>query len=422
MGPPARCLTRHMNMTAQLEWTIAQFGSKLCKEKKPSEFLQSISFHAPGDDARKWILKLYPSGLNEEMPPKISLYVYPATPLIEELQTTISFSLTDENKPLTPLWSATTFYKFFSSNLDRPATAYGYPASLSVLQSKFTSVDNLCVLFKLEYKAAQLFPVAGSSNEEPADYDDCSLTVSNEFKSMNHPDVIFVIGEETKKEFQAHKLILSARSPVFTAMFEKEADQNRVHIVDIEPDTFQVLLEYIYSDKVDDLTFEMSKSLLAASNQFHLRLLKWKCELFLIQQEPTVDNCLDLLVLAHSHGAENLKESTINFIATVQNEVMKTEGWKEIKTSHPVLIIEVLERNSGQQELTVNNCLNLLIMAHSHGAENLKESIINFIATVQKEVMKTKGWKEMKISHPVLAFEILEKNYELNYVLCKRCS
>ena len=161
------------------------------------------------------------------------------------------------------------------------------------------------------------------------------------FMSMSNSDVTFVIG---KKEFQAHKTILSARSPVFAAMFQhnmKEASLNRVDVVDIEPDIFQALLRFIYTDQVD-LTSENSEDLLSAANRYHLDLLKWNCETFLFQNLKTT-NCCRLLCLADLHGATNLKSAAIKFIRKFSADVLKTEEWKQLKKSRPDLAIEIVE-------------------------------------------------------------------------------
>ena len=87
-----------------------------------------------------------------------------------------------------------------------------------------------------------------------------------------HP---FVVG---KKEFHAHEIILSARSPMFAATFQhdmKEAALNRVKIIDVAPDIFQAVLRLIYTDKVD-LTSQNSVASLSVANRFNLGLLKWK--------------------------------------------------------------------------------------------------------------------------------------------------
>merc|ERR1719312_2252265 len=51
-------------------------------------------------------------------------------------------------------------------------------------------------------------------------------------------------------EFTCHKSILSARSPVFAAMFQhnmSEAQNHEVDILDLAPSTVHLMLEYIYS-------------------------------------------------------------------------------------------------------------------------------------------------------------------------------
>ena len=121
----------------------------------------------------------------------------------------------------------------------------------------------------------------------------------------------------------------------------KESALNRVEIVDIEPDIFQTLLRFIYTDQVI-ITKENSKSLLAAADRYFLNLLKWKCEDFL-SQDLTVQNCSEMLMLAHSHDAAYLKDAVVSFIRKSTNEVMDSNEWKELKKSCPELAFEILE-------------------------------------------------------------------------------
>lgn len=60
-------------------------------------------------------------------------------------------------------------------------------------------------------------------------------------------DVEFLVGEET---FNAHRSLLSARSPVFAGMFNcgmEEARTGRVCIEDINPITFREFLQFLYT-------------------------------------------------------------------------------------------------------------------------------------------------------------------------------
>ncbi len=64
-------------------------------------------------------------------------------------------------------------------------------------------------------------------------------------------DVEFVVDEEA---FGAHRSLLSARSPVFTAMFAsgmKEAETGKVRIDDVDPATFRQFLKFLYTGTVE---------------------------------------------------------------------------------------------------------------------------------------------------------------------------
>ena len=161
--------------------------------------------------------------------------------------------------------------------------------------------------------------------------------------STSNGDVIFIVGE---KKIPAHKLIVSARSPFFAAIFQHDnrretALNNRVEIVDIDPDigpeTFEALLRFVYTDKVY-LTIEMSKSFLVAATRYSIDLLKWKCEMFL-----AMENFSQFLLLAHTHDAVNLKKAVVNFIRKSPAEVLKSNGWKQLKKSNLELVCEILE-------------------------------------------------------------------------------
>ena len=66
--------------------------------------------------------------------------------------------------------------------------------------------------------------------------------------------------------------ILSARSPVFRAMFEHEMEEsklNRVEISDISPDVFKEMLNFLYTGKSPNLN-EMAADLLAAADKVNI--------------------------------------------------------------------------------------------------------------------------------------------------------
>ena len=320
-----QCTTRFMQ--AELKWIIRNFGA-MCKSKENGEYLTSADFHAAGDEQMKSYLELYPNGDDETSSGKCcQLFVYQVLPLESERLITITFTLTEEN----------TNMELYSERFDQrrfPVKSKGGWGTNAILHNKkLLQVKNLVLHCKLEYEIEKIEPAVNK-------YSDLATDIARSFTSMVK-DVTFVIDE---KEIQAHKFILSARSPVFAAMFQhetKEAALNRFNIGDIEPDVFEALLRFIYTDKVD-LTFEMSKSLLAVSKRYQLDLLQWKCQVFLAQN-LSINNCCDVLMLADIQSSADLKKDAVEFIRISSKEVIKTDGWKEMKISRPGLVLEIVD-------------------------------------------------------------------------------
>ena len=150
--------------------------------------------------------------------------------------------------------------------------------------------------------------------------------------------VIFVNG----CRFQAHKAILSARSPVFAAMFRTETREfqtNTVYLDDIEQDVFTELLRFIYTGCANNLN-QVGENLLIAADKYGLEDLKFMCEREL-WNNLTVENAAQILILSDIHSADKLKNKAISFINKNSTEVIVTAGWKDMAESHPKLIVEI---------------------------------------------------------------------------------
>lgn len=100
--------------------------------------------------------------------------------------------------------------------------------------------------------------------------------------------------------FREHKLLLSVRSPVFSAMFNQPTTENAE------------------------------------------KLLQEECEQFLIKT-ISIQNCIDYLWLADRHYADKLKRKAVEFMRNFSTDVLATESWKEKKRTQPVFCCSVLE-------------------------------------------------------------------------------
>lgn len=111
------------------------------------------------------------------------------------------------------------------------------------------------------------------------------------------------------KKFKAHKLILGISSPVFEAMFYGPLSTNEeIIITDIEPKIFQLLLNYIYTDKVEIHSIEEAYDLLYVSRKYMFEYLTKICITF-IQSNIGIDNVVSVLNYP-DHMQDNLLVST----------------------------------------------------------------------------------------------------------------
>merc|ERR1719234_2160952 len=148
--------------------------------------------------------------------------------------------------------------------------------------------------------------------------------------------------------FNCHRNILSARSPVFFAMFQVDMIENhskKVHIRDVNKEVFSELLKFIYTGSVssEDSLKEQARDILAAANKYQLDLLKKLCEAQLVST-LNASNCLDLLVLGALHEAAKLKMAALDFVSINSASLIETDGYKDFfqtQYSDPDLVFEV---------------------------------------------------------------------------------
>ena len=124
---------------------------------------------------------------------------------------------------------------------------------------------------------------------------DVGCKLGSALKEEYFTDVTLVVG---KKEFKAHKVILAVQSPVFRAMFGSEmveSKSNRVEIHDIDQESMEEMLTFIYTWKAPNVG-QMASKLLVPADKYQLDHLKLMCEEVLCR-DVKVENVVDVLVL-----------------------------------------------------------------------------------------------------------------------------
>ena len=203
------------------------------------------------------------------------------------------------------------------------------------------------------------------------------------------------------ERFNAHSLILSARSSVFAAMLRtgasmREGKEGVCKLLDIKRDVFRLLLHFVYADElptrsnkagdengaegvIDEgghdqpvgslalmgasdagmasagmaaatmgyasndvqLDVPMTQHLLVAADRFDLSRLRAMCEARLCESVD-VETVANTLALAELNHASALKRACLFFIAANLSDVMNTEGYESMSASCPHLAGEIL--------------------------------------------------------------------------------
>lgn len=126
----------------------------------------------------------------------------------------------------------------------------------------------------------------------------------------------------------AHRAILAVRSEYFRVLLFNGHMRESVlssgggsvvnpaapiEIRDVSHSVFLKVLEYLYTDTVQNVNLELGIHLLVASEQFLLDRLKALSE-DIIRGEIDVHNVISILVTSHQHNASGLKEIALDFI------------------------------------------------------------------------------------------------------------
>eukprot|EP01009_Symbiontida_sp_KSa7_P000869 NODE_1197_length_649_cov_593.810000_g938_i0.p1 GENE.NODE_1197_length_649_cov_593.810000_g938_i0~~NODE_1197_length_649_cov_593.810000_g938_i0.p1 ORF type:complete len:196 (-),score=50.80 NODE_1197_length_649_cov_593.810000_g938_i0:60-617(-) len=122
---------------------------------------------------------------------------------------------------------------------------------------------------------------------------------------MGLSDVTFVV---QGKSIHGHRVILSAYSDVFAAMFKssmQESLQREIILDDITPDAWVLVMQYMYCNHDLGLQFKglsdaVVLEVMAAANKYNLRHLMLLCEYYL-RARVSLNNIIQFLQASFEH-------------------------------------------------------------------------------------------------------------------------
>ena len=205
-----------------------------------------------------------------------------------------------------------------------------------------------------------------------------------------HFDVTLVAGE---KEFRAHKLILSGRSPVFTQMFEhemKEKSTNTVEIDDIEPEILEEMITYIYTGHTPLLNTPKTKTkVITAPKEATNDTSNTATQGTTSEAEPASTE-------AKESDSKVAKDSASEAVSPPPAD--PCEEAKKLLYAADKYQIEGLVKCCEKvlyKNLSVQNAVETVILADKHNATQLRRICISFIVEHQPEISETNKWSEV---------------------------
>ncbi|XP_059122552.1 speckle-type POZ protein-like [Peromyscus eremicus] len=302
-------------------WTISNFRFLL---EEIQESTRSPTFSIGAND--KWCLRIHLKGVDEESADYLSVYLVLLSCLKSPVWAKFQFLILSTDGETTH-GVELGFEKFILRNFLLSFVPWLLPDDKLTLLCKVSMVDDSLSNSDQNRKPRIQVPRCTLADElgelwENSQFTDCCLVVSGQ-------------------EFQAHKAILAARSPVFRAMFQhdmKESRKNHFEIPNLEPQVFKAMMDFIYTGTAPDLD-SIADTLLAATGRYGLERLKVMCEDVLCR-DLSVENAAHTLVLADLHRAGHLKTQALDFITAHASEISETSGWKTMVESCPHLLAE----------------------------------------------------------------------------------
>ncbi|XP_063089628.1 speckle-type POZ protein-like [Cavia porcellus] len=319
-------------------WTISNFSFSL---KEIGSAIESSTFSPEENGELKWRLRVYPKGINEESKEYLSLCLALISCPMREAWAKFTFYIVNDKGHKAKGLSSKEVRRF-DTGTKLGIRKFILRDFLLDPTNGLLPDDKLTLFCEVNVSLDSTDSFSQNNKHMVKACEGCLASdLGGLWKNSLLADCCLCVGGQ---EFQAHKAILAARSPVFRAMFVHEMQESKnsqVEISDMEPEVFKEIMFFMYTGKAPKLD-RMAPDLLAAADRYGLERLKLMCEKHLCCNLSVV-NVLEILILADMHSAYQLKVCAVDFINSHISEILRTDKWKSMVVSHPHLVAEAYQ-------------------------------------------------------------------------------
>ncbi|KAK1680369.1 hypothetical protein QYE76_041217 [Lolium multiflorum] len=312
-----------------------------------------------------WRIDYYPNGDRQETAGHISVYLVLHDTVANHVTAQFRFGFEEPNKKRAlfflnnnnkakpkPPPPTTPAHSFASQG----TMGYAKFAHLGALEnSKFLKNDSFTI--RCDVVVIHRVRVEGAEKKEAPKFvkvppPDLSRHLAGLLLAERGADVVFEAGGET---FAAHRCVLAARSPVFSAELfgsmkegcTADGSGSVVRVHDMEPQVFKALLCFLYTDSLPEMEKEeedvMCQHLLVAADKYAMERMKLVCEDRLCKY-INVNTVANILALAQLHSCAGLKSACLHFLTSPGNlrAAMDSDGFHHLTTTCPSLLKDLI--------------------------------------------------------------------------------
>ncbi|NP_001131785.1 BTB/POZ and MATH domain-containing protein 1-like [Zea mays] len=313
------------------------------------EYIASLPFTVGG---HRWHIRYYPNGRSSETKEYVSLSLYLHDWVAETVKARFKFRFVGDVAEQPLILGGLHSFDNIDNNWGRPE----FIKRKDLEESKHLLDDSFSIRCDVVVPTNEVRVVATAAaamvSVPPSDlHQHLGILLLTE----KGADVVFDVAGET---FAAHRCVLAARSPVFSAdlfgaMEEGGHTGGVVRIEDMEPLVFKALLYFLYTDLLETETMKQGEDgddedvlcqhLLVAADKYNLERLKLLCEKKLCECIH-VGTIATILALAEQHRCHALKKVCFHFLSSPANlrAVAATDGFEHLSRSCPSVMEELV--------------------------------------------------------------------------------
>eukprot|EP01083_Nonionella_stella_P084177 232960_1 len=148
---------------------------------------------------------------------------------------------------------------------------------------------------------------------------------------------------------QVHKVILSARSAYFAAMFCQRMRESRENFVeiDVEEEVMDCVLAYIYHDS--EPSFKLAGRVLVAADRFQMTSLSRTCQKVLFES-LNEDNVIDLAMITQRYpNCDQLERLVMSYMVRNIDQVLNHENFERLMSEFPTFTADVVKTSRSSE-------------------------------------------------------------------------